>query len=375
MFKKFSPALLLVALCALTLPATVFAQEEKADEKAAGQAADIGKFEGDANDAAALRDYAVEVFGEIDRLLKSKEADAAAAKLDALDEFNNGLELTDEAAKSTQNRIQSTVRFFRRQVEAARVSLDDLEKQLKEEPTAKGVQMYAMKLGRELSHMASSDPAQAEKELADAKSFLDELAENSASDDTVKGTIRAVGRMFAQLEQQIASERKLAELIGKEAPPLGVKEWVNGEALTEDDLEGKVVLLDFWAVWCGPCIATFPNLREWHEKYADKGLVIIGLTRYYNMVWDEEAERAKRSTDEVSPEEEQAMLAKFAEAYDLEHRFGIQEDRTLSEFYAVTGIPHVVLIDREGKVRMVKVGAGQSNAEEIGAMIEELISG
>ena len=70
--------------------------------------------------------------------------------------------------------------------------------------------------------------------------------------------------------------------------PLAVKNWVNGTQLTDADRKGKVVLLDFWAVWCGPCIATFPHLREWNEKYADKGLVVIGLThKDYGFVWDE----------------------------------------------------------------------------------------
>ena len=372
MFRNLSVLVLLLALCG-----TILADDKQGDNKAEGEtaAADaIAQFDGDANDADALRKYAGEVFGEIAKSLQSQEIDAAEAKLNALEEFANGLELTDDAAKTTQDRITAAVKFFRGRIELSRVSIDELCKQLEEEPTAEGIQKYVMKLGQHLSSLASSDPAKAEEELADAKEFLDGLTENSDSDADVKRAVRLAGRMFDQLEQQIASERKLAELIGKEAPPLGIKEWVNGEALTDDDLEGKVVLLDFWAVWCGPCIATFPHLREWNEKYADKGLVIIGLTRYYNMVWDEDAERAKRSTEEVAPEDEQAMLVKFAEAHDLGHRFGIQADRALSEFYAVTGIPHVVLIDREGKVRLVKVGAGESNAKEIGAMIAELIA-
>ena len=74
------------------------------------------------------------------------------------------------------------------------------------------------------------------------------------------------------------------------------------------------MLLDFWAVWCGPCIATFPHLREWNEKYAGKGLVMIGLTDYYNFDWDEKAGKATHSRDKVAPEKEQAMLVKFAAA-------------------------------------------------------------
>ena len=98
------------------------------------------------------------------------------------------------------------------------------------------------------------------------------------------------------------------------------------------------MLLYFWAVWCGPCIATFPHLREWQEKYADRGLVVIGLTQYYGYTWDEDAKRASRSEEKVEGEQEQEMLTKFAEHHQLKHRFAIQSDDTLGEYYKVSGI-------------------------------------
>ena len=68
------------------------------------------------------------------------------------------------------------------------------------------------------------------------------------------------------------------------------------------------------------------------------------------------------------------MLTKFAEHHSLHHRFAVQkEGSSLSEYYAVGGIPHVVLIDQEGKVRLVKVGSGPENAKAIGDMIEKLL--
>jgi len=163
-------------------------------------------------------------------------------------------------------------------------------------------------------------------------------------------------------------------LVGQKAAPLEVQAWVNGSPVTDDDLKGKVVLLDFWAVWCGPCIATFPHLREWNEKYAGKGLVMIGLTDYDNFDWDEQAGKATRSTEEVAPEQEQAMLVKFAAQHKLTHRLGIQKEHALSKYYGVTGIPQVVVIDREGVVRLIKVGSGEANAQAIGELLETLLA-
>ena len=68
------------------------------------------------------------------------------------------------------------------------------------------------------------------------------------------------------------------------------------------------------------------------------------------------------------------MLEKFAEQHDLHHPFAIQESSELSKYYGVKGIPTAVVIDRQGKIRMIRVGSGEKNAKDIGDMLEELIS-
>jgi hypothetical protein len=67
-------------------------------------------------------------------------------------------------------------------------------------------------------------------------------------------------------------------------------------------------------------------------------------------------------------------LAKFAEPHNLYHRIAIQKDRTLSDFCAVSGIPHVVVIDREGKIRLIRIGGGSKNARDISEMLEKLMA-
>ncbi len=57
----------------------------------------------------------------------------------------------------------------------------------------------------------------------------------------------------------------------------GIAAWINSDPLTIEELEGKVVLVDFWTYTCINCIRTFPYLKLWHSRYADDGLVILGI--------------------------------------------------------------------------------------------------
>ena len=69
---------------------------------------------------------------------------------------------------------------------------------------------------------------------------------------------------------------KHAALEGKPMPALSLQGWVNGEVKPQD-LKGKVVVVDFYATWCGPCMAAIPHNNELLKKYKDKGLVIVGV--------------------------------------------------------------------------------------------------
>jgi thiol-disulfide isomerase/thioredoxin len=175
-----------------------------------------------------------------------------------------------------------------------------------------------------------------------------------------------------------AQKDQFDDLIGKPAPEIADGFALNGKAVKLADLKGKVVMIDFWAVWCGPCVATFPHLRELNKEYKDKGLEIVGLTSYYEQYgFDAKAGRLIRARQKLSKQDEQSMLKEFAAHHKLEHRLiAIPRDeiRKVYEAYKVTGIPEVVLIDRQGKVRLVKVGSGEANAKAITAMIKELIA-
>lgn len=205
-----------------------------------------------------------------------------------------------------------------------------------------------------------------EKHYDDAETILKKwetkLADLPLDTDELKQLRTRAKQTAGQLRSRMESAKKRDELIGKPYVPILGATWLNGSELKPEDLRGKVVLIDFWAVWCGPCIATFPHLREWHDKYADKGLVIIGATNRYKIGWDAEAKAIARNPD-ITPAEEDAATTEFVKHHELKHRIAVLEGGELFAKYAVTGIPQAVLVDRQGDVRMIFVGSSEGSAK------------
>ncbi|MBI2479614.1 MAG: TlpA family protein disulfide reductase [Planctomycetia bacterium] len=255
---------------------------------------------------------------------------------------------------------------------ARKEHLDFLAEQAKAHPSNRTlVSTYLNAETLALSGLLRSDAIQAERELASLREFLASLDRDNPQ---IQALIQSSERGLSSLAGRIAAAKAQQALVGQPAFPLDVEAWVNGDEITEKELEGKVVLIDFWAVWCGPCIATFPHLREWHDEYSDKGLVIIGATRYYSYDWDDATDRIKK-VEGLTEEDERAALVRFAQHHELKHRFMVMpKESEFSKKYGVTGIPQAVLIGRDGKVRMIRVGSGEANARDLEAKIEELLA-
>jgi len=243
------------------------------------------------NDLRAYSNYMRALSGEFyTRLRESPEK--AEQLLKEAEAFMRTIKPTEEKAQLTHRRMMSMPSSYRISIQVETTSFADLKKNFEAKvgsPSAR--RMYQMKASREIpSSMASQDPDKAEKKVLEEKKFLeslkakvpDQIEDPEVAEKVALGITSLIERFLGGIERRIASARRHKELLaGGEMMPFPPLAWVNGKPLTDKDLKGKVVLLDFWAVWCGPCIATFPHLRDWHEKYSDKGLVIIGYTSYY----------------------------------------------------------------------------------------------
>ena len=226
-----------------------------------------------------------------------------------------------------------------------------------------------------VSPLIYSDAKQAEAIVAEVEKVIETAKEKFEEKDlaSIANLERGLKATKSRIESTLVRER----LIGTPAPEIIADHFVATDPVTMEGLRGKVVLIDFWAIWCGPCIATFPHLIEWHEKYADKGLVILGATNFYNYKWDEDAGKpvsVEKST-KVSDDEELAMLEKFRESHKLHHGFFVNtKESGYSKAFAVSGIPQAVLLDKAGKIQMIRVGSGEANAKALQAKIEELLA-
>lgn len=151
----------------------------------------------------------------------------------------------------------------------------------------------------------------------------------------------------------------------KETPPeIVAVEWMDQQPKKLSDLRGKIVLLDFWAHWCGPCRYTFPNLERWHQKYKNKGLVVLGITNYQG-----EAEGRR-----MTPAEEMVYLREFKKRNRLSYGFAIADSHVNDFNYGVFSIPMSFLIDRNGVIRYISPGADDDEIAALGRMIEKLIN-
>lgn len=136
--------------------------------------------------------------------------------------------------------------------------------------------------------------------------------------------------------------KKLSSLKGNRMPVFALNDFDNNLVKSED-MKGKLVLLDFWEVWCGPCIASMPKVQDLEKKYADKGFAVLGL---------------------ISEKEQLEVAKQIVSKRQLSFPM-LQGDKSVNNIFGVSAVPTYILVDREGIVRFTSEGYSDQLEKEI----------
>lgn len=137
--------------------------------------------------------------------------------------------------------------------------------------------------------------------------------------------------------------------VGAEAPDFNAT-TIDNKPIKLSDYKGKVVLIDFWATWCGPCLMELPNVKKVYEENKDKGFTVIGIS-------------ADETVEDLQKVVEQENI-QWPQVFDKD-----QGTSSVQALYGVMKYPTTVLVDKEGKINAVDV-----RGEDLGPAVQKLVA-
>ena len=131
------------------------------------------------------------------------------------------------------------------------------------------------------------------------------------------------------------------------APELAAGDWINSEPLKLNDLRGRVVLIEFWTFGCYNCRNTLPHIKDWNNRYGEKGLTVIGV-------------HSPEFAEERIPENLRRQVLSLGIRYPVVS----DNDYRTWNAYKVEAWPTIFLLDKQGRIRWMRVGEGDYDEAE-----------
>jgi peroxiredoxin len=308
-----------------------------------------------------------------------------AAIIKASEKITAGKPAADMAATAAQLKLEALVTLDRMGDASALPRIKQYGEELKSGPQAElteGIRRYV--LGKRImAAMSDHGPEISKQDLQkEAAAILDEVRETlcgTKPDSQDIGLTMTVGKLLQQTDQgelaaqayrefaaffaksedkqlaeygpKLQGAARLATLIGKPIEISGT--LVSGKKFDWSAYKGKVVLIDFWATWCGPCVGEIPNVKADYEKYHERGFEVVG----------------------VSLDSERPALEAFIEKEQLPWPILFSEDpqhsgwdTPLATYYGVMALPTTILVDQQGNVVTL-----EARGEELSERLAQLL--
>ena len=168
----------------------------------------------------------------------------------------------------------------------------------------------------------------------------------------VLGSARIQYHVKVEMPRDEGTTTALGDLrVGSEAPDFSATDLHGQPVVLSEFKDRKVVVADFWAEWCGPCLMAMPGLQELHDEFDGQQLEILAVNLG------------------ESPEQ----IQRFIERKGYTFRVVPDQDHSIGDLFGVTGIPTMVVVGADGRVKRIRVGYGAGSTDRLRDVLQDLI--